>query len=390
MALIRKDPGLSMFRHIETVFQMGEEHILEGDPKWHLIVSLPDDWDTFKMGLFEKAITHSFLAVAVDIFVEDKRRRNISPTRGNIMEDPEVQRVIRFRSIRIPRRILTRMTIPRRILTRTRIPEDDFDPDEDPEEEFEVSASDIVPPQPPLPDHQPSQPPVSPRPLIFGGGPRIRQAARKSTARIFVMAELEQGSTAQHKRDQEAFQTWKRKNSIARITLLSCMTDELICEFEEYATAQGMWNALKEKFGNVSDTKLKQLVIKFDNYKKHPENNMGLHLQEMGWEYMNAMFIHNASIKTFADVQRHLELEEERLMAMSNHPEVNMAQSSKRGVSSHKRKKGGKNVKQDDNAEPHAKKAKINKRKRGRRAGKNRDKSKVTCYNCGKLGHFAL
>ncbi|OMP09168.1 hypothetical protein COLO4_05739 [Corchorus olitorius] len=172
------------------------------------------------------------------------------------------------------------------------------------------------------------------------------------------------------------------------------MTDELICEFEEYATAQGMWNALKEKFRNVSDAKLKQLVIKFDNYKKRPENNMRQHMQEMsnmmrelkiarhvlndqpqvqavvrslprGWEYMNAMLTHNDSIKTFAEFQRHLELDEEPLIAMSNHPEINMAQFSKRGGSSHKRKKGGKNGKQDDNVEPHAKRFKTNKRKRG-------------------------
>ncbi|OMO83920.1 hypothetical protein COLO4_22322 [Corchorus olitorius] len=206
------------------------------------------------------------------------------------------------------------------------------------------------------------------------------------------MAKPEQGSTAQHKRDQEAFQAWKRKNNIVRITLLSYMTDEFICEFEEYGTTQGMQNALKQKFGNVFDTKLKQLVIKFDNYKKRSENNMRQHMQEMsnmmrelkiaghvlndqqevqavvrslprGWEYMNAMLTHNDSIKTFADVQRHLKLEEERLMAISNHPEVNMAQSSKRGGSSHKHKKGGNNVKQDDNVEPHAKRAKTNKRK---------------------------
>ncbi|OMO63962.1 hypothetical protein COLO4_32152 [Corchorus olitorius] len=155
-----------------------------------------------------------------------------------------------------------------------------------------------------------------------------------------------------------------------------------------------MWNALKEKFRNVSDTKLKQLVIKFDNYKKRLENNMRRHLQEMsnmmrelkitghvlndqqqvqavvhslprGWVYMNAMLTHNDNIKTFVDVQRHLELEEERLTAMSNHPEVNMAPSSKCGGSSHKRKKSGKNVKQDDNVEPHAKRAKTNKHKRG-------------------------
>ena len=114
-------------------------------------------------------------------------------------------------------------------------------------------------------------------------------------------------------------------------------TDELICEFEEYATAQEIWNALKEMFGNVSDTKFKRLVIKFDNYKKRQEHSMRQHLQEMsnmmrelkiaghvlndqqqvqtmvrslpqGWEYMNAMITHNDSIKTFADIECHLEL----------------------------------------------------------------------------------
>ncbi|OMO79450.1 Zinc finger, CCHC-type, partial [Corchorus olitorius] len=124
---------------------------------------------------------------------------------------------------------------------------------------------------------------------------------------------------------------------------------------EEYANAQGMWNAFKEKFGNVSDTKLKQLVIKFDDYKKRPENNMRQHLQEM------------------SNMMR----------------EFNIPGHVKRSASSHKCKKGGKNVKQDDNAEPHAKRAKTNKRKRGRRVGKNIDNSKVTCYNCSKLGHFA-
>ncbi|OMO70377.1 hypothetical protein COLO4_28640 [Corchorus olitorius] len=121
------------------------------------------------------------------------------------------------------------------------------------------------------------------------------------------------------------------------------MTDELICEFEEYATAQGMWNALKEKFGNVFDTKLKQLVIKFDNFKKRPENNMRQHLQEMS-DMMRELKIAGHVLNDQQQVQavvRSLprELEEERLMAMSNHPEIKMVQSSKRGGSSHKRKK---------------------------------------------------
>ena len=38
-----------------------------------------------------------------------------------------------------------------------------------------------------------------------------------------TLAEPKQGNTAQHRRDPEAYQAWKKKNSNARITLLSNM-----------------------------------------------------------------------------------------------------------------------------------------------------------------------
>ena len=47
-----------------------------------------------------------------------------------------------------------------------------------------------------------------------------------------VMVEPEHNSTAQHRRDSEAYVTWKRKNTIACITLLSSMDDAVMCEFE--------------------------------------------------------------------------------------------------------------------------------------------------------------
>ena len=62
-------------------------------------------------------------------------------------------------------------------------------------------------------------------------------------------------------RDMETYQTWKRKNSLARITMLSSMTDALMCENEGFDTAQDMWIALKDKFGGTSTTKLRRLVI---------------------------------------------------------------------------------------------------------------------------------
>ena len=56
-----------------------------------------------------------------------------------------------------------------------------------------------------------------------------------------------------------------KKNSLARITLLSCMQDDLMIEYEVYQTSHEMWEALKEKYGGLSATKLKGLVMKFGN-----------------------------------------------------------------------------------------------------------------------------
>ncbi|GAV62801.1 UBN2_2 domain-containing protein, partial [Cephalotus follicularis] len=96
-----------------------------------------------------------------------------------------------------------------------------------------------------------------------------------------TMAEPEYGTSAQHKRDHEADQSWKKKNSIARITLLSCMQDDLMCEFEGFKTAEEMWVALKDKFGCVSATKLRRMTIKFDTYRKRQNCSMKQDLRDI-------------------------------------------------------------------------------------------------------------
>ena len=58
-----------------------------------------------------------------------------------------------------------------------------------------------------------------------------------------------------------------QKYSLARITLLSCMQDDLMIEYEVYQTSHEMWEALKEKYGGLSTMKLRGLVMKFGNYK---------------------------------------------------------------------------------------------------------------------------
>ena len=54
----------------------------------------------------------------------------------------------------------------------------------------------------------------------------------------FIMNEHEEGNTAQHRRDHETYETWKKKNSLARITLLSSMHDDVMRKFQRYINAK--------------------------------------------------------------------------------------------------------------------------------------------------------
>ena len=85
------------------------------------------------------------------------------------------------------------------------------------------------------------------------------------------MTKPEQGNTAQHKRDCEAYET-RKKNSITCITLLSSMDDDIMSEFRKYEITEDMWSALFKRFGGTSITKLRSLTIKFNTYKKRPKH----------------------------------------------------------------------------------------------------------------------
>lgn len=153
---------------------------------------------------------------------------------------------------------------------------------------------------------------------------------------INVFVEPEDGKTT-HRRDQETCQVWKKKNNIARITLLNAMVDDLMCEFERHKIAQAVWIALKDKFGGTSTSKLGRLTIKFDTYKlkpnipikQHPKEmaNMIRELKEVGlilsyeqevqaviillpnsWEHIKVNLIQNENIITFNNVAKHLKM----------------------------------------------------------------------------------
>ena len=107
---------------------------------------------------------------------------------------------------------------------------------------------------------------------------------------------------------------------------------------------------------------------------------------------MKVNMTHNKNITTFADIAHYLELEDERLEAAKPNAYVYVAESSSKKASGFKHKRFNNNRKGKDKMSEigHGQKIgnKLFKCKRGKHSGR-KDKTKVTCYNCGNLGHFA-
>ena len=98
---------------------------------------------------------------------------------------------------------------------------------------------------------------------------------------------------------------------------------------------------------------------------------------------------HNDCIKIFNDIKRHLELEDDRLEVAKTSSQLYMANSNPQKASSFKRKRGS-NIFQMEKRNVLAQgKPNNGKCMRGKRTGQKKDKTKMNCYNCGKLGYFA-
>ena len=192
------------------------------------------------------------------------------------------------------------------------------------------------------------------------------------------------------------------------------MDDDLTKQFRKYENTKELWDALKEKFGGVSLTKLRCLSVKLDTYKKRADHNMKRHLREManmiaelsdcghtlseeqkiqavirsllsGWEHMKLHLIHSPEIKCFDDVVRHLELEEDCLAALSVRSEVNFADSS----SSNRFHKKKKNKKKFFKKKVENKSFQVNANVPKKKGKKKLNITKVCCYRCRNKRHFA-
>lgn len=226
--------------------------------------------------------------------------------------------------------------------------------------------------------------------------------------------EPENGQTAQYRREMDAYNKWLNQDMSARYTMLSCMHDHLIREFEKYTTAKELWEILKVMYGTTSATRLRALTLKFNQYVLDPKHSMTQHLDvmkdmirelqnagteltdeqqvlavlrslpEQTWGHVKLVLTHNEQIKTFDSVASHLKLEADRRESERAQTAAFVAHAGKRkpkGKRSNQQKNAGQSS--DQNLAPKGEKAM--KRRRGKRGGKKKD----VCYNCQKPGHFA-
>nr|XP_010906668.1 uncharacterized protein LOC105033512 [Elaeis guineensis] len=96
-----------------------------------------------------------------------------------------------------------------------------------------------------------------------------------------AMTDPDEKNSAQNRKDQEAYCAWKAKDTTACGILISTMVDDLVNECKLFFNTHKMWVHLKENFGGTTVTRLRQLTIKFDTYKKCPNHTINEHLNKM-------------------------------------------------------------------------------------------------------------
>ncbi|KAH9606930.1 hypothetical protein KSS87_009325, partial [Heliosperma pusillum] len=86
---------------------------------------------------------------------------------------------------------------------------------------------------------------------------------------------------AKYNENVKLYDEWFKKDRFARFTMLFCMHNDLIGEFEMCPTAKDMCDKLKIVFGQTSATRLRALNLKWMDYSIDPKHNVTEHLRVM-------------------------------------------------------------------------------------------------------------
>ncbi|KAK2974282.1 hypothetical protein RJ640_016768 [Escallonia rubra] len=164
-------------------------------------------------------------------------------------------------------------------------------------------------------------------------------------------------------RDHAAYQKWNEKDHSACYTLLSSLQNDLIGQYNELPTCKALWDQLKFSFGGTSTTRLRSIVIKFEEYTKNPKHTMSEHLRVMS----NMIGKLRDAGHALTDEQQHVILEAETQDA--DKALIYVAQEGSRNANG-KRGRQSKKGKKNEASTSAPKEGNMKKRKRGKRGGK--------------------
>jgi hypothetical protein len=112
-----------------------------------------------------------------------------------------------------------------------------------------------------------------------------------------------------------------------------------------------------------------------------------------GWDKMKQILTHDEDIKTLSDLSKHILLEVERLEALKPKAKMHMIASTSGGGtnSSHggKKRKDRLRFVNERRSKPEHNKRPAKKGGQQKKHFKKRNLSKIKCFQCNKLGHFA-
>jgi len=88
-------------------------------------------------------------------------------------------------------------------------------------------------------------------------------------------------STKEYKASLAAYQAWCKKDRKARYTILYCMHDHLIGEFENYPIAKEMWDNIHYRYGQTSKMRLCALHLKWMTYMIDSSRSITEHVRSL-------------------------------------------------------------------------------------------------------------
>src|SRR3954466_10507821 len=107
---------------------------------------------------------------------------------------------------------------------------------------------------------------------------KIKYLLSENDSIEFITQEVKPPASKDDASEMKRYQDETKKDRSARFLMLSCMADDLVHLYEDLPSAKAMWEALSQKYGILSETKLRALELKLTKLKCTSNKGMEKHL----------------------------------------------------------------------------------------------------------------